>query len=208
VTNHPPAPVARVAVFLDHQNVIQVGHGLYGRGRDVRQCIPEPSLVADLIARRRNVPSNVTAIRAYGGRPSPVHEPDLAGVNDRQASTWKRRDPRIEMIRRPLSYRGWPDDPPIEKGIDVSLAIDLVEFKLLREEHDVLVVFSSDTDLMPAIDLCFNRWTGPPAIEVACWEGATPLQRRVSQNPDRWLPFCHFLNGADWGRVIRDWTGR
>jgi NYN domain len=206
VVSEPPIAPQRVAVFLDYQNVLQVGHGLYARGREVHQCVPEPSLVADLIARRRNVPSEVTDILVYRGRPNPLHEPTLAQSNDRQAAQWTRRDPRVRMIRHPLYYRNWPDDPPIEKGVDVSLAIDLVQFTL-RQQHAALVVFSSDMDLMPAIDLCFGL-PSPPVIEVACWSAAKPLQRPDRQNPGMRLPFCHFLPESDWRRVIRDWTGR
>jgi hypothetical protein len=202
----PPCPPESVAVFLDYQNVLQVGHGLFARGRDVHQCVPEPSLVADLIARRRNTPSQVTDIYVYRGRPNPLHEPMLAQANDRQKSQWERRDQRVRVIRHPLYYRNWPRDPPIEKGIDVSLAIDLVQFTL-RQDHAALVTFSSDMDLMPAIDLCFGL-PSPPVIEVACWSGAKPLQRPDPRNSAKRLPFCHFLPEADWRRVIRDWTGR
>ena len=30
------------------------------------------------------------------------------------------------MLRRQLNYRDWPNQPPREKGIDVSIAVDLM----------------------------------------------------------------------------------
>lgn len=54
----------RVAVFLDYQNVHLTGHNLFGIGEPYR-CVPEPALIADLLASRRNVPSAATAIRVY-----------------------------------------------------------------------------------------------------------------------------------------------
>lgn len=60
------------------------------------------------------------------------------------------RDQRVRVVRRDLNYRGWPDIPPREKGVDVALAIDLVESALLGQ-YDVAVVFSCDSDLLPAM---------------------------------------------------------
>jgi hypothetical protein len=90
----------------------------------------------------------------------------------------------------------------VEKGVDVALAIEAVRLTLQEPDNfDALVVFSSDTDLVPAIKLCFDL--PGPAIEVACWTGANSLQDNKTH-----LPYCHFLNEKDWRTVIRDWTGR
>jgi hypothetical protein len=32
----------------------------------------------------------------------------------------------VQVIRRQLNYRDWPNQPPREKGIDVAIAVDLV----------------------------------------------------------------------------------
>jgi NYN domain len=57
---------------------------------------------------------------------------------------------RTGLIRRQLVYRDWPNRPPIKKGIDVAVAIDLMRV-VLRRQYDPLVLFSSDTDLLPAL---------------------------------------------------------
>jgi hypothetical protein len=198
----PTPDNARVAVFLDYQNVLQRGHGLYGRGKESYQCVPEPALVADMLASKRHVPSEAISILVFRGRPDPRKEPVLASANDRQKQQWERRDRRVKVVSHPLFYRNWPRDAPVEKGIDVSLAIELVRMTLQdRESYDALIVFSSDTDLLPALKLC--RELGGPVLEVACWVGANSLQDRATL-----VPYCHFLDEKAWRKVIRTWEGR
>jgi uncharacterized LabA/DUF88 family protein len=118
-----------------------------------------------------------------------------------QASEWT-RDRRVQVVRRPLNYRGWPDQPPQEKGIDVALAVDLM-VSAFRGTYDALVLFSSDTDLLPALEAVVQLRLRH--IEVGCWSGSMPL-RFPESNPAR--PYCHFLRRADWETVIDDWKGR
>jgi hypothetical protein len=59
---------------------------------------------------------------------------------------------------------------PREKGIDVKLAIDVVRTTLLESDHDVTIVISADTDLLPALELVAER-RGATSIEVAAWQG-------------------------------------
>lgn len=198
----PSTETARVAVLLDFENVHRVGHGLYAHGREIYQCVPEPSLIADLIAKRRNVPSTVTSIQVFRGRPNPAFEPTAASAYDKQAQQWERRDGRVRVRRHQLFYRDWPKGPPVEKGVDVGLAIEAVRLTLQDgDSFDAVVIFSSDNDLVPAVKLCFEM--PGPAIEVACWLGANPLQDSSTH-----LPWCHFLDEKAWRSIVRDWTGR
>lgn len=69
---------------------------------------------------------------------------------------------------------GWPDrsqpgEKPREKGIDVALAIDFVTMAV-RGEYDVGILFSTDTDLKPALEAVAQLGTGVRA-EVAAWSG-------------------------------------
>jgi hypothetical protein len=187
----------RIAIFLDYENVHRVGHGLYAGGKERYQAVPEPTLVADKIAFLRPEDSAVESIRVFRGMPNSRHEPQAASANDRQAAQWARRDRRLTMERRPLTYRNWPDTPPVEKGIDVKLAVDLI-YAAMQETYDALVVFSSDTDLLPAIELA--RKIGA-VVEVACWDGAKRLALPGG------IP-CHHLSYADWRSVVRDWSRR
>ena len=104
------------------------------------------------------------------------------------------------MIRRQLNYRDWPNQPPREKGIDVSIAVDLMHLAF-RKQYDALVLFSSDTDLLPALESVVKLRLGH--VEVACWSGFKPLRF-----PRTHLPYCHFLNEKDWDAVVDDWHGR
>lgn len=189
----------RVAVFLDFQNVHLAGHQLYAAGKPPYRCVPDPVRLADLVTSMRKRQSAATSIRVYRGRPDPNYQPVPAAANDAQASQWT-RDLRVEMIRRQLNYRGWPSLPPQEKGIDVALAVELIGLAY-QKKHDALVVFSSDTDLLPALEAVADLKLGH--VEVACWSGFKPL-RFAGTN----LPWCHFLAEDDWLAVTDDWQGR
>jgi hypothetical protein len=90
--------------------------------------------------------------------------------------------------------------PPQEKGIDVALAVDMMHLAL-RHQYDALVLFSSDTDLLPALEAVVNLRLGH--VEVACWSGFKPLRFSGTNRP-----WCHFLSGQDWLGVVDDWQGR
>jgi hypothetical protein len=182
-----------VALYLDFENVHRVGHGLYGKGSERYTRVPEPSLIADLIAARRQ-DTEIKVIRAYRGLPNSRLEPEAASANAQQANQWERRDPRVRMIRRPLAYRGWPEHPPVEKGIDVKIAVDMIQ-AAMGKVFAALILFSSDTDLLPVVELADS--IGTP-VEVACWDGAKPLKASA----------VHHLTAADWRKVTRDWSGR
>jgi uncharacterized LabA/DUF88 family protein len=186
----------RIAVFLDFQNVHLTGHAQFDSG-PLHRCVPDPARLADLIAGMRNRPSEAVAVRVYRGQPHPQHDPLQAATNDAQASQWS-RDQRVQVIRRQLRYR--EGLPPQEKGIDVALAVDLVHLAF-RKQYDALVVFSGDTDLLPALELVVSLGLGH--VEVACWSGAKPL-RFAGGN---W-PWCHFLGADDWKAVTENWDSR
>ena len=188
-----------IAVFLDFQNVHLTGHYLYGGGNEPYRCVPDPAQLADLIAARRNRASSAEAVRVYRGRPDPNLQPTPTAANDAQTSEWT-RDRRVQVVRRQLNYRNWPQQPPQEKGIDVQIAVDLIHSAFTRT-YDALVLFSSDTDLLPALETVVRLKLGH--VEVACWSGFKPLRFSNSH-----LPWCHFLNETDWNTVTRDWQGR
>jgi hypothetical protein len=188
-----------VAVFLDFQNVHLTGHGLFGKGSEPYRCVPNPGRLGDLIASRRKRPSTAAAVRVYRGQPNPQHQRIPAAANA-QAASWT-RDRRVHVTRRQLNYRNWPDQPPVEKGIDVALAVDLLHHAF-RKQYDALVLFSSDTDLLPAIEMIIRLRLGH--VEVACWSGFKPLRIPGSNPP---LPYCHSLSEADWDITVDDWQG-
>ena len=72
--------------------------------------------------------------------------------------------PRLRSLRYPQE---WPDLPPQEKGVDVQLALGLLE-SVISEACDVAVLFSNDSDLLPVIE-AVQRLKGPASIETAAW---------------------------------------
>jgi len=73
---------------------------------------------------------------------------------------------RTRKIKYPPPHTG---EKPREKGIDVWLAIDLVEMAI-RHTVDRAIVVSTDTDLIPALKLATDT-RGDDFVEVVGWEG-------------------------------------
>jgi len=189
----------RVVVFLDYQNVHLGAHERFaaGHGTPKYLTLVHPLSVAERIVEKRKRGGTLQEVKVFRGQPNPEHQPTLAAANDAQTAAWG-RDPRVTVVRRPLNYRGWPAETPREKGVDVALAISLVETALLGE-YDVAVVFTNDTDLLPALEMAFRRTK--PVIEIAAWAGNKPLWFPTEIEMKRYLPFCHFLSASDFEDV-------
>lgn len=188
----------RVAVFIDYQNVhftaLELFHP-FGTPHALGHV--DPLALGRLLVTKRRRPSELVAARVYRGRPVPDHQPGAAAANDRQAAAWD-RDPIVTVVRRPLRYpHDWPDTPAREKGVDVALAIDFVRLSLARE-HDVAILVSRDTDLLPALETVVDLRAAH--VEVATWSGSNRLRF-----PDQNLPWCHYLSEADY-RSVEDAT--
>ena len=190
----------RVAVFFDYENVHRTAHYLYtAHGTPVYASAFNPIALAEKIVVKRSRPSTLANIRVYRGRPVPEHQPTPASAFDIQRNAWQ-RDARVTMRVRDLKYRFNDQDPTVfqvqEKGIDVSLAIDLVE-AAINSSYDAMIVFSCDTDLLPAIELV--RKLKKVHIEIACWNRANPLYLRegLKQRPPKHFPYCHFMSETD-----------
>ena len=189
----------RVAVFLDYENVHRTGHQLFSaKGLNTFETVVNPVLIAERLVRKRLRPSELISINVFRGKPVPEHQPTSASANDKHAQIWS-LDPRVRLTRRDLKYEFDSEGKWIksrEKGIDVALAVGLVA-GAMKNEFDAAIVFSSDTDLLPAIEVAYadtNAW-----IEIACWSSANPLWFRegLAITPQKFEPFCHFLNGTD-----------
>ncbi len=157
-----------------------------------------PVRVAETVAGLRGPRADLQGVRAYRGRPDPRKERTVASANDRQKLAWE-DDPLCTVIRRPLRYPddwGQPDsyEKPREKGIDVALAIDMVAMAI-RDEFEVGILFSRDTDLLPALEAI--RELKGPHVECATWEGSSQL-RLNSGKP----LYCHKLDEQDFRAVI------
>jgi uncharacterized LabA/DUF88 family protein len=188
----------KVAVFLDYENVHRTGHQLFaGVGEARYGTVVNPLVVAEkLIAKRKNG-GMLNSVHVFRGRPVPFHQPKPASANDIQAAAWG-EDSRVVVHRRDLKYDVASNGSFVarEKGIDVALAVKLVE-GALDQAFDVAIVFSCDTDLLPALEMVFRR--GLVHLELGCWSSAKPLwfPEFLKATPSRNLPYCHFLNESD-----------
>jgi hypothetical protein len=104
------------------------------------------------------------------------------------------------VITRTLRYpREWPREREQEKGIDVKLAIDLVA-GAVREEYDIAILMSTDTDLKPPLEFVRDLRGDPyPRCEVAAWSSPDGHSRRLSiVGRQIW---CHWLDESDYRSV-------
>lgn len=154
------APDARVMVFIDGQNLYKTSRELFGHP------LCHPHLLAEHLAGART--ENRVACRFYTGRPDP-HRPSekLKARNlDRRLALISKYGTTV--VKRPLRYHwDWghkqelpppapdaepqtvtlePWERPHEKGIDVLIALDVIEF-ILTDACDVAIVVSLDRDL-------------------------------------------------------------
>lgn len=147
---------ARVLVFVDGQN-------LYKRCKDL---FDHPLCHPHLLAQHLTGPRKYVGCRFYTGRPDPNDEPHKARNLDRRLDGMRKSG--VTVVTRPLRYHwDWgpterlprpgpnagpqqatlePWQRPREKGIDLVLALDVVEF-VLSNVCDVAVVVSLDRDL-------------------------------------------------------------
>ncbi|MCZ2110331.1 MAG: NYN domain-containing protein, partial [Dehalococcoidia bacterium] len=89
-----------------------------------------------------------------------------------------------------------------EKGIDVALAVDFVADAVV-DRYDVGIIFSTDTDLRPALEFVTSRFDGIPRAESAAWRVPGANRALFANNPRR--TWCHFLTAADYD-AVRDPT--
>jgi uncharacterized LabA/DUF88 family protein len=186
----------RVAVYIDWQNVYKAARSAFGL-----QALPNefgnfsPFRLARLVASAngRGPQGELVRVEVHRGLPSSSHDPEGYGANRRQAAAWMRENEEIVIPRlRPLRYPRDRAEPPVEKGIDVQLALAAVEH-VFRDVCDVAVVFSHDSDLLPAIEL-IARLTDASHVETASWRSATFSSRlRI---PGRTGIYHHYLDRA------------
>jgi uncharacterized LabA/DUF88 family protein len=200
--------VDRLAVFIDYENAHRVGHGLFaGVGQPKHETVLDPTKVAQRIVERRRYESDLVAVHVYRGRPLPQFQPEARSANDMLADGWDRDG--VHVVRRDLKYTVEDDGltwRAQEKGIDVALAVGVVE-GAMNGDFDVAVMFTNDTDQLPTLELVFHRLG--PSIETACWSSAKPLwfPDMLRADPPRRMPFCHFLSEQDFFDC-RDYRGR
>jgi uncharacterized LabA/DUF88 family protein len=194
-----------VVVFLDWQNVYKGARESFHEKTHAPICGQvKPVALAERIA--EIIPDgDLKQVRIYRGIPSNERDPKGYGAARRQMSAWDAaasEKSRLHVYMRTLQYLDGYE--PREKGIDVQLAIDYVTLGVAGD-YDVGVIFSTDTDLKPALDAVYD-FNGPkrPWPWVAAWSGPNHAPRCISASGKRKVP-CAWLDESSYNK-IRDYT--
>lgn len=196
--------VDRVVVFYDWQNVYRSAREAFhdhlldpSSAGQVNPLSLAEHLAASGPADRTR---ELAGVRIYRGQPSSTRDPVGYGAFRRQESAWRTLSDLVVPVPRPLRYpEGWPDrcdshERPQEKGIDVVLAVDLVTMARDRL-FDVAIVFSGDTDLLPALEYAagLTRAHGRPRIEVAAFSAPGYRRRLTVTAVPGVTAWCHWI---------------
>jgi uncharacterized LabA/DUF88 family protein len=196
----------RVAVFIDWQNVYMgARNAFHGVQAPSRLGMVQPTRLAQrLIQPGRASQRELVDIRVYRGQPDPSRDPRGYAANRRQQLAWQRAG--VTVVQRPLRYpKAWPAEKPQEKGVDVVLAVDYVVMAVTGA-YDVGILFSTDTDLLPALEaVAALGATGGPRAEVAAWTASRAAPRLRVPRARLW---CHYLRVEDYRGMVdpRDYT--
>lgn len=180
----------RAVVVVDYQNVHLVGHNTFGSAQFLRphETLVDPLLFAQQLLLARNAaqgpgqpPAVLQRVLVFRGIPAAEHDSKGYSRNLSQKSQWE-RDGRVTVTLRALKYEYERDatgrhatdlygkklvsGPPREKGVDVLCALAAVR-EAQEPDVDVVILASSDSDLVPAIDEV--RRLGTAKIETFSW---------------------------------------
>jgi uncharacterized LabA/DUF88 family protein len=195
------ADAARVVVFIDYQNAHALARDGFSPPSDsVTAGQFDPLRLCRLIIARSPYPRRLIQVRVYRGIPDPERQPGAFSASNLQNQVHAERGAgAVRVITRPLKYpRDWPRTPAREKGIDVALAVDFVRLGL-RGDYDVGIIFSTDTDLEPALEAMEELRGDPfPRCEVAAWQTRRPGSRLSISGAHIW---CHWLSEADYRKA-------
>ncbi len=193
----------RLVLFIDDQNVrksarsaffLPTYHHVYGQ--------VDPVKLGNLICSKTK-PEYVRTlhqVRVYTGRPDSRKEPTSYAAHMKQCDYWEKCG--VKVIHRKLRYpQEWPNEKPIQKGVDVALALDFV-IMACDDDYDIGVIASTDRDLIPAMEFVYSRFKGSPSFEVMAWAGTNWL------SIPKHKIWCHHLDINDYNNCadLTDYT--
>jgi hypothetical protein len=108
----------------------------------------------------------LTQVRVYTGVPTVKNDSRGNAITQRRMAAWIADKPDlVQVFPRSLRY---PPREGQEKGVDVELAIDFVRLAM-DNEFDIAVLASTDTDLMPPLELVTRRFPNKQ-VETAAYQ--------------------------------------
>jgi hypothetical protein len=176
--------VARVAVFFDWQNCYQQARVAFDLKKEPNERgVFNPFELARILSfgNRRGDQGDLIRVEIHRGLPSSGRDPKGNSAVLRHQAAWLALTPIVKVFLRPLRYN--PDTgKPEEKGIDVALALSVVEH-VIADFCDVAILFSHDTDLMPVVET-IRRQRGPHRTETVSWKNDdTGYYKRIPPVP-------------------------
>ncbi len=193
----------RVVLFIDYFNTYMGARDSFyspGDFHTVGQFAP--IALGELIASR--APSGfdrtLQEVRVYYGRPAAIKDSRSYAANRRQSTAWEAAG--VTVVARPLKYPpDWPKSKKREKGVDVALAVDFVTMAI-DGKYDVGIIFSTDTDMLPALEDVLARYSSYPRAETAAWSSDRANRPLLVSGPRRnWF---HMLTKSDYESVRDD----
>ena len=169
----------RTLVLFDGQNLYRLAMQAYGRDDPYNWPSYDVVKLANALVSR--VPGRTLAeVRFYTGVP---HQAKDAFWN----KFWNNK---LRALRRQgvYVYRGRLTSSGLEKGVDVSLAIDLVA-ATHQQSYDVAIVVSQDSDLKPAVAMA--KQVAQNQNRTVVFESAFPLlpgRRSFGIAGTSWIP--------------------
>lgn len=140
----------RTIVFIDGQNLYHLAKEAFGGGGTGPVVYSYPSYDVERLAKRLTSakPGRVLAqIRFYTGVP----DPDVGDDEERWHTFWTNK---LRFIKNQgiYVYKGRINSDRQEKGVDVSLAIDLIDLTY-QNKYDLAIIISQDWNFGPAVSL-------------------------------------------------------
>lgn len=143
----------RVIAFIDGQNLFRAAKEAFGS----RHPDFDPSLLAANVCDTQGW--SLEAVRFYTGVPPADRDPFWHVFWSRKLAQMGKQGVRV--FSRPLRYQrrefrfghggSFEAELPVEKGVDVRIAIDVIRLAI-RASYEVALIFSQDQDLSEVAD--------------------------------------------------------
>lgn len=188
----------RVVVFVDYMNTYKSARRAFDYidpDEHWEGQIHPRTLGEIIVGRYTDAACELQEVRVYRGKPSNSKDSRGYAAFQRQVSIWEKIN-LVTVVTRDLRYPEEEGADPEEKGIDVLIALDFFEMAI-RDQYDIGVLVSHDTDLVPALERTANLDTAE--IAVASWEPDHWYGHRLRLK-DREIR-CHWLPRHDYQQM-------